>query len=584
MKYCVTGREGDAADRARQILKDAELPIPSTLSIESFVGRVQREMTYDTQHFFKERSSRIAPVTVPTSVLSEFPQSPTCQRLLGACGLVKEANSVPDSSNLEDKRQYLQYIVNAYLMCPLVLQFVSVDFSRVSSACDDIEKNFSSVCEDALIGREITRSTIISPEHTQEGIDRMLEAIRLMELRNMSDKSSQLKLARLHCLAGDMQCLRDQYVSALDHFSQAEEMRTDDIAAVLSGQAFCHSAMVGQLEQAKHLYLEYFRKAPKCDAAFARNCYFLAAVSLKLGKWQDFCYYYEQGIEHEMDRLPFQAAVNTQAKHCLLGLYIVADTTEMSFCINCSRIETFDLISTCSCCSPIVSYQFTDVSERISRNRLKVALKRSKIEVVTVSPVVNSVRKVMAVLKSIEEKFCRVNRLIEMTKKSSNFARSSQKPLVVADAFTSASKLSGAEIENAAVKGADKARAGSYFSTSGRNIEDTNFVDVYLRCLVESLQGNVTHAVKKGAAGTLFAANLCNPSHTTLKEVLSTAKDIALRNDPSIEVTGATTFAESGASGRVAISVTCKSIPIHIYIISSAYIISIVEFVHVYCR
>ena len=251
MKYCVTGREGDAADRARQILKDADLPIPSTLSIESFTVRTLGELSYDSQHFFKERSSRRAPLAVPASVLSEFPQSPTCQRFLGASDLVKEANSIPVSCNVEDKRQYLQYIVNAYLMCPLVLQFVSVDFSRVSSACDDIEKNFPSVCEDALIGREITRTTIISPEHAQESIDFVLEAIRLMKLRNMSDKSSQLKLARLHCLAGNMQCLSGQYVSALDHFNQAEEIGTDDVAAVLNGQAFCYSTMVGQLEQAK---------------------------------------------------------------------------------------------------------------------------------------------------------------------------------------------------------------------------------------------------------------------------------------------------------------------------------------------
>ena len=85
---------------------------------------------------------------------------------------------------------------------------------------------------------------------------------------------------------------------------------------------------------------------------------------------------------------------------------------------------------------------------------------------------------------------------------------------------------------------------------------------------IESSRGTATHAVKEGAAATLFAANLRNPPHSALKEVLSTAKDIVLRDDLSNAVTGSTTFAESGASGRVAIFVTCKYINILLIVVT----------------
>ena len=227
-----------------------------------------------------------------------------------------------------------------------------------------------------------------------------------------------------------------------------------------------HGRSVGT---SQNLYVEYFRKAPKCDAAFARNCYFLAAVSLELQNYQDFCYYYEQGIEHEMDRLPFQAAVNIQAKRCFFGLYLATDTTEMSFCNNCFRIETSHLISTCSCCRSVGPFQLSGGTayKKITKTLLKVTQKRHKPAGTTFPPFIDSLRQIMDVLKSIEEKFCRVNRLIEMTKKISDYCghvsvRLSSKQLAISDAETVANKLSGMESGETAVAEAEKPQAGSY--------------------------------------------------------------------------------------------------------------------------
>lgn len=156
-------------------------------------------------------------------------------------------------------------------------------------------------------------------------------------------------------MTGCLQGLTRQFDSAIDNFSQSLDMGIDDVTAALSGKALnCFEK--GMLEQAKDTFLEYLKLAPRCDKGLAKNCYFLASLSLSFSQtnWQDFSYYYEQGIEAEMDRLPFLAALIVQAKRTLFGLYLISDTSKMSFCNKCFRVEAQTLVLHCQSCHEVI--------------------------------------------------------------------------------------------------------------------------------------------------------------------------------------------------------------------------------------
>lgn len=63
------------------------------------------------------------------------------------------------------------------------------------------------------------------------------------------------------------------------------------------------------------------------------------------------------------------------------------------------------------------------------------------------------------------------------------------------------------------------------------------------------------HVVGEGAAGTLLAVSLLNPPDSAVKAVLSAGEKLVLKAGLSDDIP---TYAERGASGKVAVVIKCK--------------------------
>lgn len=297
---CVTGHNTMANEKASQVLKDAGIPTYSRHLLELFTFEALQDWSYNSKLFFEERSARTELLRVPFSVFSEFPNSYTSQRFQAGAALVQESTRFLRVPNPEESRIYLQHLADAFLIEHTIFSYCPVNLSKIENACNIVANEYPSACEDSLIARVILSRMTLSPESVQEATAHATEAIRIMKLSNAKNGKRRLKLARLQCLTGCLLCLCGRYDNALDNFNQSLDLDVDNATLALSGQALCYYEL-GLSRKAYGVFLEYLAKAPRCDESFAKNCYVLASLTGKNNNWQEACYYYEQGIEAEMN-------------------------------------------------------------------------------------------------------------------------------------------------------------------------------------------------------------------------------------------------------------------------------------------
>jgi TPR repeat protein len=520
LRYCATSETEKARAEARRVLRNEKIPTVSKKKTVELLGMnllFSPEPKSESHVEACKSDSALIPLH-NYGIFSQFPESSTASRLGKAEELHRKAIGLQSSSKVEDMEMYVENLVEAYLTHDDVFNYYGIDASVLEHACNVVQSKTPLRPENCLIGKVIVRTTRdFSDDRVVEAIDLMNEAIRIVSRRNVTSKAEKLRLARLHHLAGRFQLLNKELDVASKSFSSAVDIGENE---ALMGQARCYMQNK-EPGKAVEKYIEYLKRASTCDDSISFVCYELATAMFNLKRVKESCYYFEQGIESEMYRLFFQKSVSSNYRDCLFGLYLSVDTSDMTACNKCFRIQTSNLLRRCELCQEV------NVSGQDDMNSFK-RLKHKLEQVQLGNWTHKMINEVVRALQSIQEKFTEVDKLFDMIHDKEKHSGG-----ISVEELDEATCMETALAAN--VHGRDEEAALTHETLWHQSAESFN-----------------DHVVSRGAAGSLFAVSLRNPPDSVAMETLAVGERVAVSSISS-ETCQESTYAGSGASGKVAI-------------------------------